>query len=191
MNTRKIGIPNLFLLALVCSGFTSSLLASDVNYRFVEGSYLLDAELENADGDGFRIGGSFRINNEIYAFGEYDIVDFDYSSADVDVLKLGVGYIYPLDATWDLNVSLAFVDVDTSLVGYDDGNGYEISGGVRTMIQPHIEVRAHMNYMDVDDSDTYFTIGGNYFFKPNLSAGVELDLGGDYDTLGIGVRYLY
>jgi hypothetical protein len=191
MNTRKTAIPTLVLWALVSGGFSSSALASDVNYRFVEGSYLLDAELENADGDGLRVAGSFRINNEIYAFGEYDTVDLDDISVDVDVFKLGVGYIYPLDATWDANFSLAYADVDTSLPAYNDGSGYELSGGVRAMIQPHIEVRAQMNYMDIDDSDTYFTIGGSYFFQPNLAASIDLDLGADYETLAIGVRYLY
>jgi hypothetical protein len=194
MGIRKHVGPAAALLATLVSGFSSSLYAID--YSFVEGRFLLDAEMDSDwlddDGDGFRFAGSYLVTPEIYAFGEYDDVEFDDSKVDFTVLKLGGGYIHPLDATWDANLSLAYIkwEADGPL-GDDDESGYEISGGVRGMIKPNIEVRAFLNLYDVDDSDTYFTLGGDYYFMPNVSAGIELDMGGDYDNLSIGAKYYF
>jgi hypothetical protein len=80
-------------------------------------------------------------------------------------------------------------DVD----GIDDEIGFELSGGVRGMLTPEVEARAKLTYLDIDDlgDDAYLTLGGDYFFMPNLSAGLELDVGGDFDTLSAGVRYFF
>jgi hypothetical protein len=192
MDRRKIAIPTLALLSAVSSGFSSALMAGGPSYNFIEARYLLDAELDSVDGDGFRFDGSYRFTHSVYGFAEYDTVDLDNYDADLDVFKLGAGYIAALNPTWDLNVSLAYADAEVDVRGlnYDD-SGFEISTGVRAMIRPEIEIRANLNYIDIEDDDTYFTIGGDYFFLPNLSAGVEIDLGADYETLSIGARYSF
>ncbi|MEJ2452751.1 MAG: hypothetical protein P8103_01150 [Candidatus Thiodiazotropha sp.] len=192
MATRNVAIPTLALLASLSSGFSSSVMAGGPNYNFIEARYLLDAELENVDGDGLRFDGSYRFTRQVFGFAEFDSVDLDNYDADLDVLKLGAGYIHPINASMDFNLSLAYVDaeVDARGANYDD-SGFEISGGIRTMIQPNIELRANANYIDIEDDDTYFTLGGDYFFMSNFSAGLEIDLGADYETLSIGARYSF
>ncbi len=183
MDTCKFAIPALFLLTAAAGGFSSSTYASE--YSFAEIRFIIDAEIGNLDGDGIRFGGSYKVNKEVYAFGSYDDVDLD-GGADLTWLKLGAGYIYPIDKTWDINASLAYIDAE---VGNQDDSGYEITGAIRGRIKPKIEARAELNYVDVDDSDTYITLAGDYFIKKNISAGVELDLSGDYETFSIGARY--
>lgn len=102
----------------------------------------------------------------------------------------GAGYIHPLDAAWDANVSLAYASYEADGPrGDDDESGYGISGGVRGMVKPQIEVRAMLNHYKIEGSDTYFTLGGDYYLRPNVSAGVEFDLAGDYETFSIGAKY--
>jgi hypothetical protein len=193
MLRRNIAIPALALVTAFSSGFSSSLMADGPNYNFVEARYLVDAELGSVDGDGYRFDGSYQFTPSVYGVAEYDTVDLDNYNADLDVFKLGAGFIAALNPGWDLNVSLAYVDAEASAgrLNYDD-SGFEISTGVRAMVVPEIELRANLNYIDIEDDDTYFTIGGDYFFLPNLSAGVEIDLGADdYETLSIGAKYSF
>ncbi|MEW8505382.1 MAG: hypothetical protein AB2598_01650 [Candidatus Thiodiazotropha sp.] len=192
MDTRKYTVPAAVLIASTFTGFAPSLFAID--YSFVEGRFLLDAEFDDVadDGDGFRFAGSFQVTNEIFAFAKYDDVELGDSGVDFSLLRLGGGYIHPLDATWDANVSLAYADAEADGPGGEvDDSGFEISGGVRGMVNPEIEVRASLNYMDIEDSDTYFTLGADYYFMPKISTGIELDLGGDYETMSIGARFYF
>ena len=176
---------SLLLVALVGS---SPLQASDVKYNYIEGRYILDAEADsNIDGDGVRMGGSFRFDQSIYAFGSFQSLDLDFGN-DIDILELGAGYIYPLNANWDANFTAAFVN---SEVNNDDDSGYSLTAGIRGMMTPKIEGRAKLTYIDVNDDDTFITLGADYFFLPNLSVGLEMDLSGDLETTSIGARYYF
>jgi hypothetical protein len=194
MNALKLVGPVIVLGTLI-SGFSPSLYA--VDYTFVEARFLLDVEYEEDnfedDGDGMRIAGSFQITPEIYAFAKYDDVELDDSNIDLSLLRLGGGYIFPINATWDVNASLAYADIeaDAGRRGDADESGFELSGGVRGMVKPEIGVRASLNYIDLEGSDTYFTLGGDYYFLPNVSAGLEIDMGGDYETFSIGAKYYF
>ncbi|MBT3045915.1 MAG: hypothetical protein AB2722_11680 [Candidatus Thiodiazotropha sp.] len=192
MDTRTFRHPAAVLLVTLFTGFSTPLYAID--YSFVEGRFLLDAEFDDVDddGDGFRFAGSFQVTNEIFAFAKYDDVEIDDSDVDFSLLRIGAGYIHPLDASWDANVSLAYADAEADGPGgEEDESGFELSGGVRGMVKPQIEVRASLNYLDIEDSDTYFTLGGDYYIMPNISAGIELDMGGDYETVSIGAKFYF
>jgi hypothetical protein len=194
MEKRRSLFSALALAVAVSSGFSSTLSASDVDYTYGEIRYIFDGEVADYDMDGFRLGGSYRLTQDIYLFGSYDDTEVDDVDADVTYLKLGAGYIYPIDQTWDANFALAFARDETSgkSVKDDDDSGIELTAGVRGMVKPEIEVRAELNYTTVeidDDSYAYLTRGGDYYFTPNISAGLEVDLGGDYKTMTIGARY--
>ncbi|MEW8250069.1 MAG: hypothetical protein AB2608_19425 [Candidatus Thiodiazotropha sp.] len=192
MDTRTFRHPAAVLLVTLFTGFSTPLYAID--YSFVEGRFLLDAEFDDVDddGDGFRFAGSFQVTNEIFAFAKYDDVELNDSDVDFSLLRIGAGYIHPLDASWDANVSLAYADAEADGPGgEEDESGFELSGGVRGMVKPQIEVRASLNYLDIEDSDTYFTLGGDYYIMPNISAGIELDMGGDYETVSIGAKFYF
>ncbi len=174
-------------LLLIAGIFNSSVYASDVKYNYVEARYILDAEANNVDGDGVLIGGSIKVRSDIYAFASYETLDLDFNN-DIDTFTLGAGYIYPLNAHWDANFSLALVNIDTN---NNDDTGFSLAAGVRGMLTPKIEGRAALTYIDVNDNDTFITLGGDYFFSPNLSVGLEADLSGDLDTISIGARYYF
>jgi hypothetical protein len=63
--------------------FSSSIHAADLDYTYVEGRYIFNGELEDVDDfDGFRIGGSFKINDDFFAYGSYESDDFDKLDGD-------------------------------------------------------------------------------------------------------------
>lgn len=163
-------------------------------YNFVDVRYVADADFNNAgiDADGFRFGGSFRINKQVYAAGEWETVDFDDSDVDLDILRLGAGYIRPLNQQFDLNAEVQLIRAKFDW-GLDDDteNGWSISGGVRGMATREIQVRAMLIFEDIENRDAYVTLGADYFFQANVSAGVEMDVSGDYETFSIGARVYF
>jgi hypothetical protein len=52
-------------------------------------------------------------------------------------------------------------------------------------------LRANANYANLEDSSTWVTVGGDYYFMPNLSAGIEADLASDYSSVSIGAGYYF
>lgn len=157
-------------------------------YNYIEGRYILDAEVGPIDdGDGFRFEGSYRVNNEIFVFGNLESVEFDFG-IDLDLLEVGAGYIYPLQNGWDFNATVSLLNAD---VENEDEDGFALSAGTRGMLNAQIQLRGEVTYADLEDSDTYITIGADYFFDARLSAGVEMDMAGDYERLSVGVRYYF
>ena len=194
MEGKKLFVAIATCTTLMSVALPTSIQAAGLDYNYVEGRYLIDADEDdsNLDGDGFRIAGSYRLTQEVFAFGKWEDVDFD-RGFDATIFEFGAGYIFPIKPNWDSNFTLSYGNVDLSGPGIDqDDSGIILSGGIRGMVTTEIEARAKLTYNDSGaDDDTYFTIAGDYFFMPNLSAGLELDLGGDYETLSLGVRYFF
>jgi hypothetical protein len=193
MDIRKSVIPVLALVSAASVGFSSSLSAAGLDYTYAEARYILDGEIEEIDYDGFKLGGSFQVTNDIFAFGSYTDGEFDDVDGDFTLFQIGAGYIYPIKPNWDANFSLAYAKFEGEAKGYedDDESGYAISGGVRGMFKPEIELRASVNHGKLEESDTWLSLGGDYYFTPEISAGVEFDLGGDTDAFSIGAKYYF
>ena len=169
----------------------SSVVASDVKYSYAQFRYIFNTEADEVDGDGFWLGGSYRINPDFYLLGDFVKIDYD-NDLESQSLGFGAGYIHPLNTKWDANVSFSLIKSEVSFRGRDeDETGFALRGGARGMVTPQIEARAFLNYVDVVDDDTFITLAGDYFFTPNLSAGISVDIGGDANTMSVGGRYYF
>lgn len=163
--------------------------ASDLDYSYAE-LRIVDTEVGSADGDGLRLNGSYEITREWLLVGGYTTLDFD--GADLDTFEIGAGYVYPFQDNWDLVSYAKIVHADVDSGGFsDDETGFSLAGGFRGLFTPQFEGRATINYIDLDDSDTFFEIGGDYYFNSVFSAGATLEFGGDADTLTIGARWFF
>ena len=56
---------------------------------------------------------------------------------------------------------------------------------------PKFEVRGSVNYINLDNSDTYLEIAGDYYFTERVAAGASLEFAGDADTFTIGARWFF
>lgn len=194
MDIRKSVIPGLLLASTLSVGFSPPLTASDLDYNYIEGRYILDGEIEDVDDyDGFTFGASFQFMDDIFAIGSYTDGEFDDLDGDFTILSLGIGYIYPIKPNWDANFTLAYLKSESDIRGYKDQDetGYAISGGVRGLFKPEIELRASLNHGKLDESDTWITLGGDYYFTPEISAGLEFNIGGDNDEFTLGAKYYF
>ena len=164
--------------------------ASDLSYTFGE-LRLVDTEIGNNDGDGFRLNGSYEIGGNWLLVGGFSTLEFD-GGVDLSALEAGAGYIHRHTDRLDIVGVGKLVRTEVDFPGgSDDDIGISLAGGVRGRVTPQIEGRAFLNYFNVDDTDTFFEVGGDYYFSDQVSAGLTLEFGGDADTLTFGVRWFF
>ena len=174
--------------AAVLAASTAS--ATDVSYDYFELRFD-EAEIGSADGDGFQFGGSYNVTDNCIIVGGYQSLDFD-GGVELTILEAGGGYVWAIDPAFDLFAtgSILLGEVDTNF-GDDDETGFKVVGGIRAKFHEQIEARASVNYADLDDSDTFIQLAGDYYFTPQFAAGVSVDLAGDVDSLTFGIRYFF
>jgi hypothetical protein len=118
-------------------------------------------------------------------------VDAD-SGAEAVTGALGGGYIQSLGDKWDAVAIGTFRRTEIDSAGGDvSKNGFGAQLGLRGMPIPKLEARFFVNYVDVVDEDTSLFVSGDWWFSPTLAAGLAAELGGDADTLSVGVRYSF
>jgi hypothetical protein len=140
-----------------------------VSYSFGEFRYI---DIDNG-GDGFELGGSFQFNANWFGVASISSLDFN-SNVDATNFEIGAGYIFPLQEDWDIQVNARMIrtEVDTP-VGSVDDTGIGVLGGVRGLIAPQFEVRGNVHYINVDDSDVFLEIAGDWYFTPQFAAGLS------------------
>ena len=151
-----------------------------IKYNFAEFRFV-DVD----GGDGIEFGGSFRINQQIYATASFQALDF--GPFDLDVLEISGGFIYPHN-----NIDLAFEVglIDADVAGTSE-SGFSLAAGGRSYVAPEIELRAFVRHVDISGSDTFIELGGDYFLNPNLSVGITLEVSSDSDAMTVGGRYYF
>jgi hypothetical protein len=66
-----------------------------------------------------------------------------------------------------------------------------LSGGLRGLLMPKFEIRGSVNYINLDSSDTYLELAGDYYFTQRFSAGLSIEFAGDTDLFSVGARYYF
>ncbi|MDH3620992.1 MAG: hypothetical protein OER91_08885 [Gammaproteobacteria bacterium] len=161
---------------------------NDLSYTYAE---LRFVDVDTNGGDGFKLGGSFALNGPWIVVGSITDLDFN-NNVDASIFEVGGGYIWQYNADFDLIATLSLVrsDFDTPGGGGDD-TGLAISGGFRGLIMPQIEIRGSVNHVNLDNSDTYLELAGDYYFTDQIAAGVSVELAGDTDVITVGARWFF
>ena len=160
----------------------------DLSYSYGE---LRFVDVDSNGGDGFRLGGSIELNGPWILLGSFTALDFN-NNVDYSLLKLGGGYVWDYTGNFDLfgTVSMVRAEVDTP-GGSADDTGIALAAGTRGMLTPQVEIRGSVNHINLDDSDTYLELAGDYYFTAQFSAGISLEFAGDTDNLTIGARWFF
>lgn len=189
----KNNIPKAGLLVLTMLGSTS-VLADDLNYNYVQAAYLdteIDSGAFDVDGDGLAVSGSVELGESMFLTAGYAAQEFDFG-VDLDQWAIGVGGHLPISETIDLVGSVSYVDaeVDTRFGDADD-DGYGASIGIRARVADNVELEGGINYVDLDTAgdETSFGFGGRYYFTEAFALGAGVELGDDVTGWNVGVRY--
>ncbi len=181
-------------LAVIClfhsaaNAQTSAAPAVDLSYTYAE---LRFVDYDDNGGDGFRFNGSYDLGNNWIILGGLTSADFN-SNVDLNVFEIGGGYVWNYRPDWDIVATGRFVNADVDTPGGSrDESGIALSGGMRGLLAPQFEVRGSVNYINLDDSDVYLEVAGDYYFNRQFSAGLSVELGGDADLISIGARLYF
>lgn len=176
------------LLCLPALGLAQQSGPGDVSYSYAELRYV---DVDENGGDGLRLNGSFDLGNNWIIVGGITSLDFN-QNVDLTTIEIGGGYVYAVHEDFDLVATARFVDaeVDTPFGDADD-SGIALSAGLRGLIAPQFEVRGSVNHLNLDDSDTYLELAGDYYFTPQLAAGLSVEFAGDSDLLTLGGRWFF
>lgn len=187
------------ILASIFGALSLNAFAASPSYDFVKAGYV-QADIEDA-GDfeptGFQIQGFKSLNENVYLTGRYGQLGEDVSGVDIDLdyVSAGVGYRYGLTQNTDFfgEVTYEYVNLDVELdsISGEDDNGYGITAGIRSMLSEQFELRGAIRYIDIEDDETAFEIGADYFFTPQLSFGATYVIADDVDLLGVSARYTF
>ena len=158
-----------------------------LSYSFGEFRYI---DIDNG-GDGFELGGSFQFNTNWFGVASLSSFDLD-NNADATTFEIGGGYIFPFHQDWDIQVNARLIrtEVDTPFGSVDD-TGIGALGGLRGLIAPQFEVRGNVHYVNVDESDVFLEMAGDWYFTPQFAAGLSVEFGGDVDLWTLGARYYF
>ena len=163
-------------------------LRSDLSYSFAE---LRFVDVDTSGGDGFRLAGSYELDGQWILVGALTALDFN-NNVDSTLLEVGGGYVWNYSDDFDLVSTLRLVRAEVDTPGGDaDDSGFAFSAGARGLLAPQFEVRGSVNHINLDNSDTYLQLAGDYYFTDQISAGVSLDFAGDTDSLSLGVRWFF
>jgi hypothetical protein len=159
----------------------------DLSYSYAE---LRFVDADNG-GDGLRLYGSYDLGNRWIILG--GITDLDYNqNVDQFIVEFGGGYVYPYAPDWDLVATARIVDSNVDTPGGDfDDTGVALSAGTRGLIAPKFEVRGSVNYINLDNSDTYLEVAADYHFSQSFSAGASAEVAGDNDLFTVGIRWYF
>lgn len=161
---------------------------SDLSYSYAE---LRFVDVDTSGGDGFRLAGSYELDGPWILVGAFTALDFN-NNVDSTLLELGGGYVWNYSADFDLVSTLRLVRAEVDFPGGDaDDTGFAFSAGARGKLTPQFEVRGSVNHINLDNSDTYLEIAGDYYFSERLAAGVSLDFAGDTDSFTLGARWFF
>ena len=184
------------ILASIFGALSLNTFAASPSYDFVKAGYV-QADIEDAgdfEPSGFQIQGFKSLNENVYLTGRYGQLGEDVSGVDIDLdyASAGVGYRYGLTQNTDFfgEVTYEYVNLDIELdsISGEDDNGYGITAGIRSMLSEQFELRGAIRYIDIEDDETAFEIGADYFFTPQFSFGATYVIADDVDLLGVSAR---
>jgi hypothetical protein len=192
-NIQETSMKMIFVLAgLLAHGIAIAQTAEeqevDLSYTYAE---LRFVDVDARGGDGIRFNLSYELENNWMIVGGLTALDFN-NNVDSTVVEVGGGYVWHYSNDFDLVSTLRFVraEIDNPGGGSDD-NGFAFSAGARGLLAPQFEIRGSVNHVNLDDSDTYLELAGDYYFTEQFSAGVSLEFAGDVDAFTIGARWFF
>lgn len=182
--------------ALMLSSATA--MAEGPSYSYIQASYQkVDIDLGaglDADGDGFGVAGSVAINDNWFVFAGYASSELE-SVVDLDQTTLGGGWNSAISETTDWFATLAYIDLGVSARGFGSASdsGFGVSVGLRSMLNPNLELYGSLGYSDLGDGGdgTAVTAGLWYTVTGNLALGLGLDVSEDVTGYGVGIRLYF
>jgi opacity protein-like surface antigen len=161
-------------LVLLLLAVSVSANAEDFDYNYLQLDYT-NLDLDDINGDGLGISGSFAINPDWHVFAGYQAVDLDFG-IDVNEFNAGIGYNTELSPTVNAFARFSYEYIDLKAPGgpSDDDSGFGFGVGMRFAASEELEIKAGIDYVDFGSGgdDTAFSLGALYSFSDAFALGL-------------------
>ena len=180
-------------LILVLASFSvTTALAESPSFNFIQVGYQsveLDDGFIDVDGDGFALGGSFEIGQNMFGFASYGKTDFDFD-VELTQLQVGFGARTGISENTDFFARVAYVEAEVSAPGFipADESGYGLGIGVRSNVSDLIELYGEIAYVDLGDGADSTAFGGGIWFNLNESFALGLGASAEDDVTVFGAN---
>lgn len=176
---------NKLLASAVLSILSFGAMADTPSFDNVEIGYS-NFDFGDVDIDGFELKFSKEINDSFYAAGDY--TKLSENGASLSLTTVGVGYKNDISANSTFFTELDYAQVDGE-GGYNE-SGFELTSGIRSMITDKFELKAAVEYLDVDGDDTTsLVLGSAYNLSDNYAIYADYKYESDLTRYGVGVRF--
>jgi hypothetical protein len=171
------------LASAVLSLLSFGALADNPSFDMVEVGYT-EFDFDDFDIDGFELKASKSINDNFYIAGDY--TNLTESGVDLNLTTVGFGYKNDFSSTSTFFSELDYAKFDGP--GFDD-DGYEVTVGVRTMMSDQLELKAAVEYLDIEGDTTSLVLGAAYDLSDSLAIYTDYKYESDLSRYGVGVRF--
>ena len=183
--------------ALAALAFTGTAFAENGNggamsYDYLEGQYI-SADYDDLPGsnpDGFGLAGSIGFSPMLHGYVDYDRLSTH--GITIQGVELGLGLNYSVSSNVDLIGRVGFARAKVENFGSD--NGFGVQAGVRARVVDNVELESLVHYTDFGGSggdNTSVKLAGRYFFSPQFSAGIGVELDNDVKLWDAGFRWTF
>ncbi|QPG07045.1 outer membrane beta-barrel protein [Salinimonas marina] len=182
---------------LSMNAFAAQNFSSAPSWDYVEAGYQV-ADIDDA-GDfepaGYALAASAAVGENFFLKAAYRDLSEDKYGLEVELSQLtaGFGYRYSASKTTDLFGALTFERLDAEFSGgglsmEGDDDGFGIEAGVRSMVIDHLELSAAVKHVELEEGDTGFEVGANFYITPNFAVGASYEARDDFDFVGADLR---
>ena len=184
---KRLLVPTALTLALALALPAA---AADFDYSYLEGGYTDFGVSDGPDADGWLIGGSAALGDQLHLYGSYLDAEIDNSDAfDAEVWRLGLGWNTGISERSDLVARANYLELESNFPGADS-NGYEAETGLRSAFGGNFETYAALGWIDTGrgDGDLYGKLGAQYKFTPRFGLVANATLSDDANEYFVGPR---
>jgi len=176
----------LLLTVGVLSTLSFGAMAETPSFDNIEVGYLKFDSESLGKSEGFKISGSKLISENFYIAGDY--TDTSRRGFSIELTTIGLGYKFDFSESSSFFTELDFARWDTDF-GFGE-NGYELTAGIRSMLNDQLEVKFAVEYLDIDNNDeTWLVLGGAYNLSNNFSLYADYKYDSRFNRYGAGLRY--
>ena len=187
-----------YLAAVIALFLAFPAMAESPNFNFIELGYdFVDLDLgggADVDGDGFAVGGSFEIGDNMFGFVSYADTGFDFN-VDLTQLQAGLGWRTGLTDSTDFFARAAYVDAEVNAPGFESigESGYGVGIGVRSNVSDLIELYGEVAYVDLgsDADSTAFGAGIYFTISDSFALGLGAAVDDDVTSYGASARFYF
>ncbi|MES2683783.1 MAG: outer membrane beta-barrel protein [Pseudomonadota bacterium] len=195
------------LIAAALSALPLSAFSQTLSYNYLEGGYLKatqeDGNADDYDFDGFTVGASGKVAEQLFLFGDYRAYESDTVNGtriNIDTARVGLGFIIPVNANFDINLgggaAFSKFDFEGSGAGLtpedNDDTGYFLQTIARAKVLPALEINGGYRYEKVfDESESTGLVGAVFNFTPAFAAVGNYEFGDDYNRYTLGGRFSF